>query len=226
MDQTQKLCINCNNKKSKEEFHRLIHKRHKNGSIRIYEIVDNICQHCFDRGARSWKVLRDRAKNDEFRICSKCGNKKSTKLFGKGSNWHRCLDCYNKYNRSYYHQDVKKAREKQAAVRRGLNRGEFDAAKWMRLICRFRAKREGIPFSLEKEDIVIPVMCPVLKIKLTTPGKGVCENSPTIDRIDSKKGYIKENIAVISMRANRLKNNATISEIEQILAWMKSVGAP
>ena len=165
-------------------------------------------------------------KETATRICTECGKEKLVKLFAQTSNWHRCLDCYNKYNRDYYNKDVIKSRKLNALHRRGLHKGSLDAPKWMRMCSKNRAMRNGIPFSLEKEDIVIPEICPILKIKLTTPGEGVNDASPTIDRIDPKKGYIKGNIAVISMRANRLKNDATVAEIEKILAWMKSVGAP
>jgi hypothetical protein len=48
-------------------------------------------------------------------------------------------------------------------------------------------------------------------------------NVPTLDRIDSTKGYIKENIQVISFKANRLKNNATVDELKSILKYMESI---
>ena len=44
--------------------------------------------------------------------------------------------------------------------------------------------------------------------------------SPSIDRIDSTKGYIKDNIQVISSIANRMKWNATK---EQLLTFCKGV---
>jgi hypothetical protein len=40
--------------------------------------------------------------------------------------------------------------------------------------------------------------------------------TPSIDRIDPKKGYVKENIIVVSMKANRIKTDATIDEIRKV----------
>jgi hypothetical protein len=37
--------------------------------------------------------------------------------------------------------------------------------------------------------------------------------TPSIDRIDPKKRYVKDNIIVVSMRANRIKSDATVDEI-------------
>lgn len=38
-------------------------------------------------------------------------------------------------------------------------------------------------------------------------------NSPSIDRIDAKRGYTKDNIWIISKRANSIKTNTTVQEI-------------
>ena len=85
-----------------------------------------------------------------------------------------------------------------------------------------RSIRKNIYFKLEKEDIKIPVRCPVLGLVLHRyPGKrGGGPSSPTIDRIDPTKGYTKENVHVISKRANMLKNDATPEELVQICKWV------
>lgn len=66
--------------------------------------------------------------------------------------------------------------------------------------------------------------CPVLGIELEK-GRGRQRNSsPTLDRINAAWGYQKGNIAVISWRANRLKNDGTAEELERIAHWMRGRG--
>jgi len=90
----------------------------------------------------------------------------------------------------------------------------FNGAKW-------RAKKSGIVFSIDKSDVFIPDTCPYLGVPITCEvGKGKVNTNPSIDRIDSTKGYIKENVQVISFIANRMKNNA--SE-ELLIAFAKGV---
>jgi hypothetical protein len=86
-----------------------------------------------------------------------------------------------------------------------------------------RAKKKGIEFSLELADIRIPKVCPVLGIPITPNigGKSATPNSPTLDRLDSSKGYTKENTRVISWRANKIKADATLAELEAIVRYMR-----
>ena len=77
-----------------------------------------------------------------------------------------------------------------------------------------RAKKYNLDFNIELSDIIIPKICPILEIPLEWGKKGKYEYSPSLDRIDNNKGYIKGNIMVISKRANTMKNSATIQELK------------
>lgn len=77
---------------------------------------------------------------------------------------------------------------------------------WSR--AKYRAKQKGLYFNITKEDIVIPDTCPLL---------GTPMESPSLDRIDSSKGYIKGNVWVISNRANTLKNDASLQELKTLV---------
>jgi hypothetical protein len=107
--------------------------------------------------------------------------------------------------RSYY-------RRKASDPEKVLKMGSLYVAKW-------KAKQLGLGFDITEEDIEIPKVCPVLGIPLfRNIGKGGPGwNSPSIDRIDPSKGYVKDNVRVISHRANTLKNNASLEELEKIL---------
>ena len=89
---------------------------------------------------------------------------------------------------------------------------------------RTRAKEQSVPFDLSKEDIVIPDICPVLGIPLVASKNGSpSSNSPSLDKIVPSDGYVKGNVAVISFRANALKSNATVEELQAVINWMKAV---
>ena len=83
---------------------------------------------------------------------------------------------------------------------------------------RARAKIKNLEFAIDVEDIVIPSHCPLLGIELISGinGVGLTDASPTLDRIDSFKGYIKGNVWIISALANRIKTNATPEQIMEV----------
>ena len=88
-----------------------------------------------------------------------------------------------------------------------------------------RAKKNNIEFSITLEDLPCPPRCPVLDILLIRGKEGSYFNNPSVDRIDPKKGYIKGNVRIISQRANQLKSNASIEELEKVLLDLKEISA-
>lgn len=76
-----------------------------------------------------------------------------------------------------------------------------------------RARKKGFEHNITIEDIKIPNTCPLLGIQLIKGRNSVHPNSPTLDRIDSTKGYVKGNVWVISYKANTIKSNATPEEL-------------
>jgi len=90
---------------------------------------------------------------------------------------------------------------------------------------KIRATRNGMDFNLTPEDVVIPTVCPVLGIELRhNYGKnGPTDNSPTVDRIDNSKGYVKGNVIIVSFRANRLKSDAAVEELRRVANFYSEV---
>lgn len=84
-----------------------------------------------------------------------------------------------------------------------------------------RAKLSGIAFNIEISDVVIPAFCPVLRIAIDQTLTRLAPSSPTLDRVNPSKGYVKGNVRVISWRANRIKSDATADELEAIALSMR-----
>lgn len=87
---------------------------------------------------------------------------------------------------------------------------------------RERARRFNLPINLTREDIVIPEFCPIFPNLILERMSGFGrDNSPTLDRVIPRLGYIKGNVEVISFKANRLKSNATADELFAVAAYLK-----
>lgn len=83
--------------------------------------------------------------------------------------------------------------------------------------------RESIPLALLRV-VPRPTHCPVLGLLLDygrqqRAGKKN-PNKATLDRVDNAKGYTLDNVRFISWRANKLKSNATLAELEAIVAYI------
>lgn len=144
--------------------------------------------------------------------------------------YERNKDLIKQKRREKYHSDVEyKERQlnssKQWRIKNPEKMREFrktwehsNPAWIMYHNARRRARELNIPFDIKFTDIIIPEYCPVLGFKLTTDNR---ETNPSLDRILPELGYVVGNIQVISMRANRLKNDATIEELEKLILYMK-----
>lgn len=96
---------------------------------------------------------------------------------------------------------------------------EANPHKFLYNSCRQRAKAAGIEFSLTPEDIFVPDLCPVFLV----PMKFATRFAPSVDRVDNGKGYHKDNIVVISLLANKMKNCATKEELDLFCSNIRTV---
>jgi len=150
------------------------------------------------------------------KTCVVCGNQRSR-------DWNQATG-YSKQNREQ-HRD--KAKESSRAYRQA-NKDRvrlYGRCEYARLLATLnqmkrRARDKGIEFSLTCDDLTIPEKCPILGIPLARSGAHKQDNSPSFDRVDNTKGYTKDNVQVISWRANRLKADATLEEVQAIAAYM------
>tara|TARA_R100001377_G_C3166435_1_gene101478 strand:- start:54 stop:602 length:549 start_codon:yes stop_codon:yes gene_type:complete len=93
---------------------------------------------------------------------------------------------------------------------------------------RGRANKNNLPFNLKTKDLkkIITTCCPVFgfKFEINKQDKeNNWQNSPTIDRIVPLKGYVKENIIIISMLANTIKSCASPDEILKVGNYYKKL---
>lgn len=103
----------------------------------------------------------------------------------------------------------------------------MNPAKYLLTKAAGRAKAAGLEFAITEADLLpLPERCPVVGIPLDyrfreCSGKRGRMNphSPTVDRLDSTKGYVPGNVMVMSDRANRLKNDATLHELAVMGLW-------
>lgn len=88
-----------------------------------------------------------------------------------------------------------------------------------------RAKKRGLPYDEKCPDLELPDVCPVLGLVLVYPNalkNKRSPNSPSLDRLENPLGYVSVNLRVISFRANALKNDATVDELEVVIQYMKT----
>ncbi len=90
---------------------------------------------------------------------------------------------------------------------------------------KYRAKKRGIEFTIVSSDIEMPSKCPVLGIEIehgnSDQSMSARDCAPSLDRHDNTKGYVPGNVRVISWRANRIKSDATVAELEAVLLYMR-----
>lgn len=115
--------------------------------------------------------------------------------------------CYKQENRRH------------VATKHGLS---FDPKYLMISRAKHRAKVKGLKFTLSLDDITIPEHCPVLGIPLQRSSKLHSDNSPSLDRVRSDLGYVQGNVNVVSWRANTIKNDASLEEIQALVAYLST----
>lgn len=116
----------------------------------------------------------------------------------------------------WYHSN----RKQELARRRA--RHDFDPRPALLTGAKKRANDTFIEFSITIDDLPLPKVCPVFGIPIVHGG--FSDGSASIDRIDNTKGYVPGNVAIISQKANRLKNNGTAAEHRAIAAFMEKHG--
>lgn len=102
----------------------------------------------------------------------------------------------------------------------GAFRTEKDFIKSVLRSAKIRAKALGVLFDLTLDDLFIPDVCPIFNTPMSWSNK-ITNDTPSLDRLIPEKGYVSDNVAFISMRANRIKSDASLNDLLKITDWMQ-----
>lgn len=200
MDKLTKICTCCKQEKPLSEFTK--DKRSKDGYFRE-------CRECKNRKMRE---RYERIKNDpEYQRKKKLASMKykeehREEIRIKAMEYNNRTEVIERKANWYQNKEANKTldeRLKETLVR-----------------VKSRAKLKAVPFNLTLDDLkkAYTPICPILNIELNwyDPKNegGRAEDTPALDRIDPKNGYVKGNIAFISTLANMMKSSATRKQIE------------
>jgi hypothetical protein len=178
----------------------------------------NDVQHILASNEQQAQALADGLSSAAHR-CSRCGLEKpraefyvdKTKPSGLRS---YCKVCQKVCNNTPEYRAAKESQRK--------NSRKKDPRQYLLIAAKHRAKQLGIEFNLVLDDIYIPPFCPVFNTKLVVGDDYRNPDSPSLDRVNPDYGYTPWNIKVISFRANSIKRDASLKELESLLAFMKS----
>lgn len=162
--------------------------------------------------------------------CCRCQKEKSLYEFtknraSKDGLQHKCKPCDIEYQRQRRLSNPQKTIEYSRQYQKSKKK-DFDYRLQMLInASKQRARLKNREHSITVDDIkkIYPKdgCCPIFGMKLEFNSAGFRENSPSIDRIDSAKGYTKDNIQIVSWKANRIKGYASVEELEMLLSYLK-----
>ena len=121
---------------------------------------------------------------------------------------------YRKYDRARWDRVKQDPTEKEKISKR-VSKYRKDNRLWaMWLQRKSSAIKDGIKFEVSFKYIesIFTGICPILNVPIRFLDKGFDDFTPSIDKIIPELGYVEGNVAVISRRANTIKNSGTAEE--------------
>lgn len=104
-----------------------------------------------------------------------------------------------------------------AATQRAARRK--DPKRFMLVRAKARAAAVGVAFNLTVDDFDLPSKCPVFGKRLRVADGKPDDWSPELDRIIPRRGYVVGNVIVVSRRANKMKQDATVAELQRLATF-------
>ena len=172
---------------------------------------------------------------DTTKECPRCHQIKLLSEYNKGNGMYGRRSICRECEKIIQNTPERRRRRRELELKRRISpeyikhRNEMDKKRrlqnpkhWIWASAKFRAKRKGIEFTITENDFELPTTCPLLEIPMWKNPEEACANSYSLDRIDSTKGYIKGNVWVISKRANSIKSDATLEELELLVKNLRN----
>lgn len=219
MENLTKICKECGRELPLSQFNK--NKGMKDGHV-------NICKDCqrLQRQIRNKSVIVP-AKTEGSFTCPVCKKELPIdhfNIYGRsktGRDW-LCRECRIYHSELNQNQDKNYFRKLRIKVDPEYRKEQYEIDRKSRIknfkramftAAKYRAEQKGIEFDIDIDDIIIPDKCPILECDFVYGTSNNYSYSPSLDRIDNSKGYIKGNIQVISSKANTMKNSATQEEL-------------
>jgi len=159
------------------------------------------------------EVVFKSGKNRVYVTCKcECGGEKTCERYGLMNGSTTSCGCVRRETTIAFNKTKKKPKGERKADDRRYKM--FHNAQ-------HRAKRKGIPFTITIDDIVIPETCPLLGISLVSTNDKRDPRNPSLDQKEPGKGYTPDNIWVISSRANWIKSDASLQELQTLVENLK-----
>ena len=151
----------------------------------------------------------------------------------KEREWYREYKEKNREKIKKYQSDLWRSPEGQMKIK------DHDRKYWANPVSRMhavvtraftRALKADLPFDqclreVLKSNPPTNCLCCNVVLNYDNYNKGCGKNSPSLDRLEGKKGYVVGNAYILCQRCNTLKSNATLAELENIVTYMKKYGS-
>lgn len=156
--------------------------------------------------------LKSSGKYSRCSICKACENIKHKEYYEKNKETIlEKMKIANKLNPKIRRKLSEEEKQAQNEKRREIRKVSPESSLWSQ--AKKRAKNKGIEFSIDVDDIIVTKLCPILWIPLQVGEGKLTVNSPSLDRVDNNRGYVKGNIMVVSHLANTMKSSATEEQL-------------
>ena len=111
--------------------------------------------------------------------------------------------------------------------------GKSGYLKSMLACAKARARQKGWDFDIDLDylELIATDFCPVDGARFdwdreregVKDGQSACYVTPSLDRIDSTKGYVKGNLRIIGFKWNAWKSNMQLNDLMFLVEYVRSV---